>query len=226
MKKPINKIELLKILYALFDQVADSWEIACKRTCSDCCTDRIWMTTIEGKLITEYIQSENMQNLYEKMNDIPINDRCHPKTTTNQEAILSVQDKPIPVPENHDIYNTCPFLSEHVCPIYPVRPMACRSMVSKTPCSEKGFAEMSPIAMSVSTVFSQYIEHIDSNGYYGNFMNILTLLTTPEESMPIQHVMAQGLSLKNIPMKYLMVPPEHRLQIQPILEKIHSMGGA
>ncbi|MBF0452706.1 MAG: hypothetical protein HQK75_18530 [Candidatus Magnetomorum sp.] len=220
----LNKKEILKKLYTLFDQQVESWDIACKRSCSVCCTDRIWMTTLEGQLIVEYLQSNNMLNLLDSMNIMLPKNRYHPKTTINREAVLSVQNESVPEPDEDNTFSPCPFLTNHECPIYPVRPMGCRAMVSTRPCQNEGFAEMSPLFMSVSNVFSQYIEHIDSNGYYGNFINILNLLTTSSDAMPIQHIMASEKLLVNQGIKYMMIPPEHRLQIAPILEKIRAMG--
>lgn len=221
----MNKKDILTKIYAIFDQQAKSWTIACKKSCSDCCTDRIWMTSLEGQLIIDYLKSQSMLALLDKITQSPVQKRYHPKTTTNMEAILSVDDAPIPDPENDNSFQTCPFLTNNECPIYPVRPMGCRTMVSTQPCHNKGFAEMSSLSMSIATVFSQYIEHIDTNGYYGNYVNIFEYLTTSPESMPIQHIMASECLLPNQPIKYLMIPPEHRSHIQKIMlqmQKIES----
>jgi len=218
----INKIEILKKIYTIFDKQVESFSIACKHFCSDCCTDRIWMTSIEGELIIDYLRSKNDLSLLDKITNIPEQKRYHPKTTTNMEAKLSVEDAPIPAPEDNNLFQTCPLLTNNECPIYDVRPMACRSMISTIPCKNKGYAEMPPISMTISTVLSQYIEHIDINGYYGNYKNIFEYLTSSPDSMSIQHVMATEKLLPNQKIKYLMIPPEHRTHLQKIMKEIEQ----
>jgi hypothetical protein len=49
-------------------------------------------------------------------------------------------------------------------------------MVSKRCCSETGFAEMDPVVMTVNDVFMQFIEHLDTGGFSGNFTDVLHLM--------------------------------------------------
>jgi hypothetical protein len=114
-------------------------------------------------------------------------------------------------------------LQDDKCPIYDVRPFACRCMVSKHRCADTGAAEIDEFTITVNHVFLQYIEHLDQNGFSGNMADVLT------------HILAKGIPdintssvtrtclIKNAPLRALMIPPEHRKKIEPILAALRAI---
>jgi Fe-S-cluster containining protein len=221
MADVLNKRQILKKIYDIYDQLSQNWELACRKLCSDCCTDRVLITGLEGIFVLEYLQAHHLQKFLKKIQTIPPDNRYHPKTTINQESWLTVNDKPIPEPEEVPTH-TCPFLTNDHCSIYPVRPMSCRTMVSSIPCRQTGQASMTSFQMSVATLFYQFIEMLDLDGYYGNYLNILEMLTTSPETQSIQLVLSKSSLLKNQRISHVMIPPEHQEELIPIMNAIQN----
>jgi len=216
----LDKRQLLIKLYEVHDTLTREWKIACKKYCSECCTDHICMTGLEGRLILEYLRIKKLQDFLNQA--IRPDKRYHPKTTINQEAWLALHDKPIPEPEETPL-NRCIFLTSDQCSIYPVRPMSCRTMVSTLSCHNAGHATMTTFQMSAATLFYQFIEMLDLGGYYGNYLNILEMLTTPPETQSIQLVMTKTPLLRNNRIHHVMIPPEHREELIPVMNEIQNV---
>jgi len=180
------------------------------------------MTSLEGKLILDYLKKNNLQYFLQHTQKFPPKKRYHPKTTINQEAWLALKDDPIPEPEETPI-KTCVFLTNNKCSIYPVRPMSCRAMVSSTPCHKTGHAAMTSFQMSVATLFYQFIEMLDINGDYGNYLDILEVLTISPETQSIQLILVKSFLLKNQRIYQVMMPPEHRDELIPIMDEIQCI---
>jgi hypothetical protein len=149
--------------------------------------------------------------------------RFRPRTTTNDlaEICLAGGDPPAEALEGNA--GTCPLLDEARCPVYPVRPLACRTMRSRADCAVTGFADMDDFSVTVSTVMMQYVEHIDADGCSGNFADIMSLFASAanrafyaEGELPCTE---NGL-VNNRPIPALIIPPEHRRRIRPLLERI------
>jgi len=221
MLQKIDKRKLLKHIYNTYDEYSQKWAIACQRYCSTCCTDRLWITTLEARFILDYLYTHNMKALLNKIHEIPASNRYHPKTTINQEAVMSVQDASIPEADETPL-QTCIFLKNNECLIYPNRPMCCRSMVSQTKCMVDGYANMSPLHMSLATICYQFIEAFDIHGDYGNYLNILETLIVDPEIQPIQHTLSKQFVLKNQTIQYLMIPPEHQADLEPFIAAIQD----
>jgi hypothetical protein len=73
----------------------------------------------------------------------------------------------------------------------------------------------------------QVIEHIDASGFSGNLADILMFLATKEnrrahEANALKFPNAPLIS--NLPIKVLMIPPEHRMHIQPILNALNNIN--
>jgi Fe-S-cluster containining protein len=217
----LNKRQILKTIYDIYDQLSKNWQLACKKSCLDCCTDHVLITGLEGVVILDYLKDHNLNGFLKNIQTILPDKRYHPKTTINQEAWLTVNDKPIPEPEEAPAH-PCPFLTNRQCAVYPVRPMTCRTMVSSIPCNQTGQASMTSFQMSAATLFYQFIEMLDSDGYYGNYLNILEMLTT-SDTQSIQIVLSKSSLLKNQRISHVMIPPEHQKELIPIMNAIqHS----
>ena len=219
MSQVYDKSQLLKNIYSIYNQLTNNWKLACRKGCSDCCTDRILMTSLEGMLINEYLKTNKLQESLQLIHRIPLEKRYHPKTTINQEAILALQNKPIPEPEEVPL-KSCIFLTKKQCSIYPVRPMACRTMVSSLSCHKTGHASMTSFQMSVATLFYQFVEMLDTNGFYGNYLNILEMLTLSPETQSLQLILIKSSLLKNQRIHQVMMPPEHQEKLIPIMDTI------
>ncbi len=85
---------------------------------------------------------------------------------------------------------------------------------------------MSEAVLAVNTIFLQTIEHVDAEGCSGNLLDLLEVLASEEKrtayaggTLPCG---ANGL-IANRPMRVLMVPPEHRPVIEPILQRLRAI---
>ena len=149
-----------------------------------------------------------------------------PVITTYQMAQMGYEGKEIPEENTGDAVENCPVLENEQCPIYDARPFGCRCMVSTHHCVDKGYAETDPFVVTVNNVFFQFLEHIDSNGYFGNFSDVLLFL---ENGMPlVENEMDSGEDsasklLKNQPLSVLLIPPEYQERITPILGSLQNI---
>ena len=149
-----------------------------------------------------------------------------PQITTNQMARRCMTGQDIPEEINDPAWGSCPLLSQKECPIYPIRPFGCRCMMSKTICAETGYADIDAFTLTVANLFNQFIEHLDQNGMTGNLIDVLTFLDDDKNLMAYQSepmgIKAKGL-IPNIPIPVLMIPPEHRKRIEPLLDPLKKV---
>ena len=85
---------------------------------------------------------------------------------------------------------------------------------------------MSAVILSANTLMQQIIEHIDAGGYSGNFTDVLLCLDKGniQQASDITPAMASAYHLiANRPVPALMIPPEHRARLQPLLQKVQTL---
>jgi hypothetical protein len=78
----------------------------------------------------------------------------------------------------------------------------------------------------VNNIFLQIIEHLDANGGTGNFSDVLPWLSVDENRRIYQSGQLTGSGsglVANQPLKFLMIPPEHRIQAEPLIQEIRSI---
>lgn len=219
-----TKLEILDRIYKIYDAFTDSLELACKKYCSTCCTRNVIITSIEGYKIADHLIENGKSELFKKIKDESYKKHFRPIITTNKIADLCIQGKELPDEEIDSSWGNCPLLINDECPIYMVRPFNCRCMVSKTNCVDK--AEMDPFVLTVNNVFLQYIEHIDQQGFSGNFTDVLLFMESEDNrktySMEVLKEIGKDL-IKNMPMPLLLVPPEHKQRIKPIINSLQTI---
>lgn len=219
------KLAVLDRLYQIYDGFTHKLDVACQRYCADCCTCNVTMTTLEGYKVVESLISNGNADLLRHLGSSP-SKRFQPRTTTNQLAELCVAGRDLPDEENDSKWGSCPFLIENNCPLYLVRPFGCRCFASKHKCGSTGYADIEPMVVSVNNVFLQYIEHIDSQGGSGNLTDVLRFLESPDnrERYRTNRLDRPGRELvPNRPIKALLIPPEHRAEIAPLLQEIQNI---
>jgi hypothetical protein len=152
--------------------------------------------------------------------------RFQPALTTNALADLCAEDEDLPAENEAPANEKCPLLTDDLCSIYAVRPFNCRCFISRTPCGEKGYADVDEVALAVNTLFLQTVEHVDADGCSGNLLDVLEVLASEEKRTVYAegrlHCTGNGL-IANRPMKVLMLPPEQRERIEPILSKLRAI---
>ncbi len=214
---------ILNKIYGLYDDVVKNLNVACKKYCAACCTPNVTMTTLEGCLIADHMISNDQKDLFENIQAKISKDRFKPKITTNRLAELCMKGEDPPEEEKKYSNNSCPVLKDHLCPIYEVRPFGCRCFMSKHDCGKAGYAEVEPLAMTLNTVFMQFIEHIDFMGGSGNFSDVLLWMASEENRGTYKKNISNPPDadfVSNRKIKVLMVPPEHRKKVAPIIDAL------
>ena len=222
MKLEKRLIGLNKI-YTLYNDVTKDLDVACKKYCATCCTSNVTMTTLEGYLIADHIVSNGQANLFEAVQSKISKNRFKPQITINRIAALCMKGDDQPEEEKKRSNKNCPVLKDNLCPIYEVRPFGCRCFISKHDCSKAGYAEVDSFVMTLNTLFMQFVEQIDFMGYSGNFTDVLLLMASNENRNDykkniLKHPGADFVS--NLKIKVLMVPPEHRVKIKPVMDSL------
>jgi hypothetical protein len=184
------------------------------------------LTTLEAYKICETLPPGEREKLFRRVCEASGLQRFRPVITTNALAELCAVDQE-PPPEDAAFANEkCPLLLQDLCSIYALRPLNCRCFVSRTPCEEKGYAEIDEAVLAVNTIFLQTIEHVDADGCSANLLDMLAAIGSEKNRAAYAagrlHCTANGL-VANRPMKVLMAPPEQRGTIEPIMRKLREI---
>jgi hypothetical protein len=171
------------------------------------------------------LEAEKNTQWIEKIEQASKQPHLQLKITTNQLANMCAEGIEPPVEENSG-WDTCPFLTGDLCPLYTARPFGCRCLVSRHDCGKEGYAEIDDFVLSVNTLFLQTIEHMDTGGCTGNLLDMLGVMALKENrqlyvegKLNCRH---PGL-IRNHPLKVLMIPPEHRTRMEPILKSLQEI---
>jgi Fe-S-cluster containining protein len=200
-------------------------DLACRKSCAHCCTTAVTLTTVEGYKIIQQLQAAGDERWLAKIAQAAEQPHFQLKMTTNQLANLCAEGVEPPAEESTD-WHPCPFLTDDQCPIYAVRPFGCRCLVSRRDCSTNGSADMDDFVLSVNTVFLQSIEHLDADGCTGNLLDMLAVMAVKDHRQSYAggrlDCLPAGL-IPNQPIKVLMIPPEYRSRMQPILQLLRKI---
>jgi len=198
-------------IYRLYAEQTGSLDLACRKYCADCCTADVTLTRLEGAYILDALDDEGRAELFARLAAHGDSPRFQPRMTTNGFAAYCNHGAP-PEDAAGSATGPCPLLSENACTIYPQRPFGCRCMISARPCRETGEARIDPFTLTLNTVFLQLIEHLDKDGFFGNLNDVLCRLDRSDA----------GATIPCQPLSALMVPPEHRDRIRPVLDALNE----
>jgi hypothetical protein len=222
----IAKLTLLERMVDIYDRFVDGYDLACEKYCAHCCTANVTMTTLEGYRILTHLEKSGETRYLETIARQSHPDRFTPQVSINRLADICARDDEPPEEHLSPDAGPCPVLADDACPLYPVRPFGCRCMVSARNCGKTGFADMDPFVLTVNDVFLQYLEHIDAQGFTGNFADVMQFLAPDENRQKYAagqlNTAPTGL-VPNQPVFVLMIPPEHRERIQRLLKEIRSI---
>jgi len=225
-----RRLAALEHLYTVYDRFCRSLDdLACRKFCDACCSRNVTLTTLEGLYLLQGLDARQQADGLAALTPPGAQAVFRPRYTTNQIAAFCRDGREPPEDAVDHDGSRCLLLADAACPLYRVRPFGCRCMVSRRPCRERGYADVDDWVLTVNTVFLQTIEHIDRPGCFGNLQDVLRALGSEEgrrayrEGQPPRD--AGGL-IANQPAPMLMVPPEHRERIQPILAEMQrGLGG-
>jgi len=221
-----SKLAALDRIYAIYDEFTVSLDLACRKHCAHCCTTGVTLTTIEGYKTFKKMESEGDPQWIEKIEQASKKPHFQLKITTNQLADMCAEGIEPPVEENAGC-DKCPLLTDDLCPLYTDRPFGCRCLVSRHDCGKAGYAEIDDFVLSVNTLFLQTIEHMDAGGCNGNLLDMLAVMALKENRQAYAegklNCPPAGL-IANQPLKVLMIPPEHRSRMEPILQSLRNIS--
>jgi len=217
-----QKRAVLAQLYQLHEQNIRTMDIACGKYCHDCCTTNVTMTTLEGDYILSGLSPESSAKIMPLVRRQLKNPRFIPALTTNRIAQACRDGEDLADEQAPADPGPCPLLHEGLCRIYPVRPFGCRCMVSSAPCRRTGWAETDPVTLTINTLFLQVIEHVDRGGFSGNLADVLAWVDA--ESDPGSHRPPVSDLAPNTAIPALIIPPEHRERVMPIIVAIRALS--
>ena len=221
-----RRLAVLDRIYRLYLEFIKNVDLACQHYCAACCTCNMTLTTLEGYYIIADMDGATRKALFEKVRAVSGNKRFQPQLTINTIAQLCKNGKPVPDELIDPSWGTCPLLTDNACPIYTLRSFGCRCMVSRLDCRETGHAHVDEFILTVNNLFLQHIEHIDPCGGTGSLIDMLLYFELPDHMETYQRKMTitedAGLA-PNRPIPVLMVPPEHRHRVLPMLQKLQRL---
>ena len=84
---------------------------------------------------------------------------------------------------------------------------------------------MPEFILTLNHILLQYLEGLDVPGFSGNLIDVLLFLNNPQNRKDYEQQAVAAppeTLLKNRPVSVLMIPPEHRQNLQPVLQTIQS----
>ncbi|HKL00844.1 MAG TPA: YkgJ family cysteine cluster protein [Desulfotignum sp.] len=204
-----------------------STKTACRPKCSHCCTCNVTLTSLEARFITFFLPPAQKKAVYTKITQTFPEKRFIPGMTTNQFARLCMEGADLPNEENDPSWGKCPLLENDLCTVYDVRPFGCRALMSETDCMHTDCAQMPPWILTLNNLFLQAIEHLDQKEYSGNLSDMLQIALSGNDvtHQDMQHhdPKNEALFVKNECIKCLMIPPEHRERMDPIVKNLSEL---
>jgi len=227
MMKIKTKLEALNRVCEIYDGFSATLDLACQAKCAHCCTTNLTMTTLEGYKIIDDLIAADQREVIDRLKEMEAIPRFQPLLSTNRMAELCAADAKVPEEDTANWGQDCALLNDSLCAIYDLRPFGCRCFVARQNCSETGYAEIDDFTASVNTVFLQVIEHLDAQGCSGNLIDVLQFLASEDNRRAYEQGEANcedsGL-IVNWELKVLMIPPEHRERIEPILQQLREIN--
>ena len=221
-----KKIAALDRIYAAYDRFCATLEVACKKYCAHCCTANVTLTTLEGYKIVDHLIAADKLDIIDGLKHMAATAPYRPQISTNRLAELYAAEARVPAEEMANGWQECSLLSKNVCSIYDLRPFGCRCFVSRKNCAETGYADIDEFTASVNTVFLQTIEHLDADGCSGNLIDVLQVMASEDNRRAYAKNRLtcdiNGL-IVNWSLKVLMIPPEHRTKMEPILQELRNI---
>ncbi|MGD9364571.1 MAG: YkgJ family cysteine cluster protein [Desulfobacteraceae bacterium] len=221
-----KRLKLLEEIYCIYDAYTSNIQSACQKGCAACCTCNATATTMEVLLIYNHLASQDHTEWLEaKVSSAPPK-RYQPKMTINQMVAMCALGEVLPEETNDPMAGLCPLLEDDLCSIYPKRPFGCRAMLSSSDCSLHGEAQMPSLMLSINNVIMQYLEAIDQPGGSGNFIDVLRFIMDTTNRRSYTHgqaILPSKRMLFNRSFPVLMVPPEHRTSIGPLVQSLKEV---
>lgn len=224
-----QKLQILDQVYDIYASFTDSLDLACRKTCCRCCTRNVTLTSLEAAGILDRLDPIDRNRLLQQIRSAAAMERFRPQITTNELAERCMQGEPLPAESCDPDWGPCPLLEERTCPLYELRPFACRCLISRRDCETAGHADIDAFALTVNGVFLQVIEHLDSGGCTGNLTDVILYLSKPEHMHAYRQgrlACAAGNLIDNRPARVLMIPPHHRRQAMSLLHRLQRLGFA
>lgn len=225
-KETGSKLDVLKKVYALYDTAVGHFQAECHPKCSSCCTCNVTVTRLETAFLIDCLTDTERKALGNRLAHYFPEQRYIPKMTTNCFARLCAQGKTIPEEDNDPSWGRCPILEDDMCGLYHTRPFGCRALMSQVSCEKNGYAQVPPIVLSINNLFVQYIEHLDAKGFSGNLSDMLTVFLPVGRAGPCPGSPGNTNDARfvfNEKITVLMVPPEHRQKLGPLLGQLSGL---
>lgn len=211
----------LAALYEACRDLASERELACGPGCHVCCTDRVLMTTLEARVLGEGLLAAGREDLLLRARALPVDPAARPASTMNSLARhILARSEPPAESDPAEPAGVCPLLEDGLCAAYPVRPLACRTMVSQRRCLPGGQARDDELYLGVSAALFQMAEQIDLGGGFGLMPEALAAVSGEEPPAP-------GVLLTCEPLPGLPTHPQHQADMQRILQRVfaHPVDG-
>lgn len=221
------KLEILRVIYNAFEEWSRNEARACRQGCAACCTRAVTITGLEAELILDHVVQEGHQG---PIGTILARELAvfRPYQTINGFAAACLAGEDTQLEEQSGVEETCPFLDNTSCTIYPARPFGCRSFLSHHTCTPHKPAVISEAYLAGCTVTSQLIEHLGQREYYGNMFDVLwAILDNSAYQEILEHAgdrgrihQARSRTLTARPLPGFLLDQEGSEAVAPLLESI------
>ncbi len=223
-----KKTEAYNHICKVYDEYLASLDTACRPGCATCCTINVTMTSLEGYLIVDRLERTGRMNVLDGLDQHVSGPRFVPQFTFNRLTEMMLNQEPVPEEIIDPAWGRCPFTDKDQCPIYEVRPFACRCLVSQEQCRPGEAALMSPLTLAVNHIMLQYIEHVDAGGVTGNLIDVLIYMRSTENRRRYLDGRVSAdphRFVPNLPVRRLVVEPEYKDVVTSLLAALNR-GGA
>ena len=212
-------LKALEAIYEFYDEFLAGTPMACKKGCSTCCTTNVSMTSLEARYILE--SGLLTKELMAKLKEAAAADHFIPSTTINTSAAMCLSENQMPEETSPVTFDPCPLLTDDgLCSIYEARPFSCRAMCSEIVCTEGGEASMAPFLVTVNLAIYQILEHLDSDGWYGNMLDILQVVKPNKEDSMRAAAEMEGKIKTNRPIPCFIIPPDDVMRFKSFMRRL------